>query len=93
MLCLVLNISLVNSTNKFSCLVVADMKFFTKLIKVLAVVVCLTFFFILTFDVIVKFQKKLTTTAVQFYIPNEARIEFLSFKVTRLCQNIKELAY
>ena len=49
-----------------------NMKLFVRLIKVLAILVCLAFFFILTFDVIIKFHKSLTTTVIQIYNSDEA---------------------
>ena len=48
------------------------MKVFVRFVKVLAVVTCLAFFFFLTRDVIIRFQKRLTTTDVQFFDSDEA---------------------
>ena len=51
------------------------MKFIVRSIKVLTVAACLAFFFSLTLDAIIKFQKKLTTTAIQIYDSNEASLQ------------------
>jgi hypothetical protein len=49
------------------------MKKVEKVVKFLTVVICLVSFFLLTMDVIVKFQKKLTTTGIQFQDNSEER--------------------
>ena len=54
-----------------------NMKLFVRLIKVLAILVCLAFFFILTFDVIIKFHQSLTTTVIQIYNSDEANNFFM----------------
>ena len=41
-------------------------KVIEKVIKIITVIVCLAFFFLLTSDVIIKFRTKLTTTGIQF---------------------------
>ena len=52
--------------------VAINMMLFLRLIKVLAVLACLAFFCNLTFDIIVKFHKSLTTTVIQIYNSDEA---------------------
>jgi hypothetical protein len=49
------------------------MKKVEKVVKFLTVVICLVSFFLLAMDVIVKFQKKLTTTGIQFQDNSEER--------------------
>jgi hypothetical protein len=55
------------------------MKLVEKVGKFLTVVLCLILFFVLTMDVIVKFQAKLTTTGTQFQDTDEGR------KLTTAC--------
>ena len=54
-----------------------------RLIKVVSVVACLATFFIITLDVFVKFQKKLTTTVIQIYDSDEAII-FRLFQISEM---------
>jgi hypothetical protein len=49
------------------------MRLVERIVKCFAFLVCLVFFYILTMDIIVKFQLKLTTTGTQFEDTNEVR--------------------
>ena len=58
---------------------IQSMKLLVGLMKALTVVACLAFFFILTLEVFVKFQKRLTTTTVQIYDAKEERYQYQTY--------------